>query len=94
MSTGGAGANSFVHSAGAIPDVENSCFRGRNAIDWPIAMKTDKLLLAGGVLLAVYLILKSIKQFIMLSITLLSLKIVWFFLIILFVLSSMKKRTP
>lgn len=56
-------------------------------------MKFDKILLAGGIVLALVLVLKSIKQFVYLSFTLLSLKIVWIFLILLFVLSSLKKRT-
>jgi hypothetical protein len=56
-------------------------------------MKIDKLLLAGGITLAVFLTLKSIKQFVYLSFTLLSLKIVWIALIVLFALSVIKKRT-
>ncbi len=54
--------------------------------------KAEKMLLLGGIVLAVYLAFKSLKQFIYLSFTLLSLKIVWVLLIILFILMSLKKR--
>ena len=56
-------------------------------------MKFDKLLLIGGLILAAWLTLKSLKQFVYLSFTLLSLKIVWILLIVLFLLHSAKKAT-
>jgi len=57
------------------------------------AMKFDKILLIFGLILFAGLALKSIKQFIYLSFTLLTLKFVWIFLIILFVLMSLKKKS-
>ncbi len=56
-------------------------------------MKTDKILLVGALVLAGSLVLKSIKQFILLSFTLLTLKFVWILIIILVVLTSLKKKT-
>jgi|GEM_PF-2702443 hypothetical protein len=57
-------------------------------------MKFDKILLIFGLILVAGLALKSIKQFIYLSFTLLTLKFVWIFLIILFILMSLKKKSP
>ncbi len=56
-------------------------------------MKFEKILLTGGLVLAAWLALKSIKQFIYLSFTLLSLKIVWILIVVLFLLNSVKKAT-
>jgi ABC-type siderophore export system fused ATPase/permease subunit len=56
-------------------------------------MKFEKILLIGGIIIVASLALKSIKQLIYLSFTLLSLKVVWILLIILFILKSFKKRT-
>ncbi len=56
-------------------------------------MKTDKILFICGILLLAALALKSLKQFIYLSFTLLSLKIVWILLILLFILLSLNKYT-
>ncbi len=56
-------------------------------------MKFDKLLLIGGLIVAASLVMKSIKQFIYLSFTLLTLKFVWILIILLFILSSVKKKT-
>ncbi len=56
-------------------------------------MKLNKILLIGGILLLAALALKSIKQFIYLSFTLLSLKIVWILLIVFFILVYFKKYT-
>ncbi len=56
-------------------------------------MKIEKILLIGGILLLAALALKSLKQFVYLSFTLLSLKIVWILLIVLFILLSLKKST-
>ena len=56
-------------------------------------MKFDKILLIGGLVVAASLVLKSIKQFIYLSFTLLTLKFVWIVIIVLFVLMSLKKKT-
>ncbi len=56
-------------------------------------MKIDKILFIGGILLLAALALKSLKQFVYLSFTLLSLKIVWILLILLFILLSLKKYT-
>ncbi len=53
----------------------------------------ENLLLIAAVLLVVYLALKSLKQFIYLSFTLLTLKIVWILLIVLALLIYTKKRT-
>ena len=57
-------------------------------------MKFDKILLIFVLILFAGLVLKSIKQFIYLSFTLLTLKFVWIFLIILFILMSLKKKSP
>ena len=54
--------------------------------------KPDKILLIGGLVLIAGLALKSIKQFIYLSFTLLTLKFVWILLIVLFILMSLKKK--
>jgi hypothetical protein len=56
-------------------------------------MKTDKILLIGALILAASLVLKSIKQFVYLSFTLLTLKFVWILIIVLVVLLSLKKKT-
>ncbi len=56
-------------------------------------MKTNTVLLIGGILLLAALALKSLKQFIYLSFTLLSLKIVWILLIVIFILTSIRKYT-
>jgi hypothetical protein len=56
-------------------------------------MKFDKVLIIIGLILIAGLALKSIKQFIYLSFTLLTLKFVWIFLIILFILISLKKKS-
>ncbi len=56
-------------------------------------MKVDKALIIIGLILIAGLALKSIKQFIYLSFTLLTLKFVWIFLIILFILMSLKKKS-
>ncbi len=56
-------------------------------------MKIDKILVIGGILLLAALALKSLKQFVYLSFTLLSLKIVWVLLILFFILLSLKKYT-
>ncbi len=56
-------------------------------------MKIDKILLIIGVFLLAALALKSLKQFVYLSFTLLSLKIVWILLILFFILLSLKKYT-
>ncbi len=53
----------------------------------------ESLLLIAAVLLVVYLALKSLKQFIYLSFTLLTLKIVWIILIVLALLIYTKRRT-
>ena len=58
-----------------------------------LRMKIDKILLIGGILLLAALALKSLKQFVYLSFTLLSLKIVWILLILFFILLSLKKYT-
>ncbi len=57
-------------------------------------MKSDKLLLIVGLIVAASLVMKSIKQFIYLSFTLLTLKFVWILIILLFILSSVKKKPP
>ncbi len=53
----------------------------------------ENLLLIAAVLLVVYLALKSLKQFIYLSFTLLTLKIVWIILVVLALLIYAKRRT-
>lgn len=55
-------------------------------------MKFDKLVLIGGLVLIAGLALKSIKQFIYLSFTLLTLKFVWILLLVFVVLTSLKKK--
>ncbi len=57
------------------------------------SISAEKLLFAGAVLLVIWLALKSLKQFIYLSFTLLSLKIVWILLLVLGFLTFAKKRT-
>lgn len=59
----------------------------------PCAMKSDKIILIVGAVLLAALTLKYLKQMIFLSFTLLSLKIVWVLIIILFLLTYMKKHT-
>jgi len=56
------------------------------------AMKHHKVLLIGGLVLVALLSLKVFKQFLYLSFTLLSLKAVWLVLILLFVLTWIKKQ--
>jgi membrane-associated PAP2 superfamily phosphatase len=56
-------------------------------------MKFNKLMLISCMVLAVVLAFKSLKQFVVLSFTLLSLKIVWLVLIVLFILTSVKKQS-
>ncbi len=56
-------------------------------------MKNHKVLLIGGLVLIALLSLKALKQFISLSLTLLSLKAVWFVLILLFVLTWIRKQS-
>jgi membrane-associated PAP2 superfamily phosphatase len=56
-------------------------------------MKFDKIILICGIVLVLVLALKSLKQFVMLSFTLLSLKVVWLVLIVLFILMSVKKQS-
>ena len=56
-------------------------------------MRYQKLLLIGGLVLVALLSLKAFRQFIYLSFTLLTLKAVWFVLILLFVLAWIKKQT-
>ncbi len=57
------------------------------------AAHLKKILLAAAVVLVIYLAFKSLKQFVYLSFTLLSLKIVWILLIVLALLTYVKKRT-
>ncbi len=54
-------------------------------------MKIERILIIGGLILIAALALKSLKQFVYLSFTLLSLKIVWVLLILFFILLSLKK---
>jgi hypothetical protein len=56
-------------------------------------MKSDKIILIAGVVLLAGLAFKSLKQMIFLSFTLLSLKIVWVLLIVLYILTVLKKHT-
>ncbi len=56
-------------------------------------MKSDKILLIIGILLLASLALKSLKQFIYFSFTLLSLKVVWILLVLFFVFQYLKKYT-
>ncbi len=53
----------------------------------------EKILFLAAILLAASLALKSLKQFIYLSFTLLSLKIVWVLVLVLGLLTLAKKRT-
>jgi hypothetical protein len=57
------------------------------------SISVEKLLFFAVVLLAIFLALKSFKQFVYLSFTLLSLKIVWILLLVLGFLTFVKKRT-
>ncbi len=57
------------------------------------SISIEKILFFGALLLAAYLALKSLKQFIYLSFTLLTLKFVWVLLLVLGVLTLAKKRT-
>ncbi len=56
-------------------------------------MKPDKIILIVGAVLLAVLALKYLRQMIFLSFTLLSLKIVWLIIIILFLLMYVKKYT-
>jgi hydrogenase/urease accessory protein HupE len=58
-----------------------------------INMKSDKIILIVGVVLLAALALKSLRQMIFLSFTLLSLKIVWVLLIVLYILTLFRKHT-
>jgi hypothetical protein len=55
-------------------------------------MKVNKILLIGGLILAAGLALKSIKQLIFLSFTLLTLKFVWILILVLIIFTSLKKK--
>lgn len=55
--------------------------------------KSDKIILIIGVVLLAALAFKSLKQMIFLSFTLLSLKIVWVIIVVLFLLTYVKKHT-
>ncbi|HEY6020236.1 MAG TPA: hypothetical protein VIY48_10130 [Candidatus Paceibacterota bacterium] len=55
--------------------------------------KSDKIILIIGVVLLAALVFKSLKQMIFLSFTLLSLKIVWVIIVVLFLLTYVKKHT-
>jgi membrane-associated PAP2 superfamily phosphatase len=55
--------------------------------------KSDKIILVVGVILLAALFFKSLKQMIFLSFTLLSLKIVWVLLIVLYVLTVLRRHT-
>jgi hypothetical protein len=57
-----------------------------------LIMKVNKILLIGGLILAAGLALKSIKQLIFLSFTLLTLKFVWILILVLIILTSLKKK--
>ncbi|HEX9113227.1 MAG TPA: hypothetical protein VF888_02685, partial [Nitrospirota bacterium] len=52
--------------------------------------KSDKIILIIGVVLLAALVFKSLKQMIFLSFTLLSLKIVWVIIVVLFLLTYVK----
>jgi hypothetical protein len=56
-------------------------------------MKLNKILLIGGLIVAAGLALKSLKQLIFLSFTLLTLKFVWILILVLIILTSLKKKT-
>ena len=55
-------------------------------------MNLHRILLIGGILIAAILAWKFLKQLISLSLSLLSLKVVWIALIIFIVVMSLKKR--
>ena len=55
--------------------------------------KSDKIILIIGVVLLAALVFKSLKQMIFLSFTLLSMKIVWVLLILLYLLAVIRKYT-
>jgi hypothetical protein len=55
--------------------------------------KSDKIILIAGAVLLAALSLKYLKQMIFLSFTLLSLKIVWVLLIVLYILTLFRKHT-
>ena len=57
------------------------------------SISVEKILFFAVVFLALVLALKSLKQFVYLSFTLLSLKIVWILLLVLGFLTFVKKRT-
>ncbi len=57
------------------------------------SLSVEKILFFAAVLLAAYLALKSLKQFVYLSFTLLSLKIVWILILVLGFLTLAKRRT-
>jgi hypothetical protein len=57
-------------------------------------VKSYKFILILGIILIAGLALKSLKQFVYLSFTLLSLKVAWVGLIIVIILMSLKKRMP
>jgi len=56
-------------------------------------MRSDKIMLVLGVILIAALAVKSLKQFVYLSFTLLSLKIVWVGIIFIIILMYLKKAT-
>ena len=58
-----------------------------------VNMKSDKIILIVGAVLLAALAFKSLKQMIVLSFTLLSLKIVWVLLIVLYLLTLLRKHT-
>jgi uncharacterized membrane protein len=57
----------------------------------PPRININKILLITGVLLLVVLAMKSLRQFVYLSFTLLSLKIVWILIIVILLLTYVKK---
>lgn len=56
-------------------------------------MKSDKIILIVGAVLLAALALKFLRQMLFLSFTLLSLKIVWVIIVVLFLLTYVKKHT-
>jgi len=56
-------------------------------------MRAEKIILIVGIALIASLALKSLKQFVYLSFTLLSLKIVWVGIIFIIILMYLKKAT-
>jgi len=56
-------------------------------------MRAEKIILILGIVLIASLALKSLKQFVYLSFTLLSLKIVWVGIIFIIILMYLKKAT-